>query len=264
MTTIFAIVFLILGFIVGSFLNVVIIRLNTQKSFGGRSKCMHCRTQLSWYELFPVFSFLFLRGKCKTCKTKISWQYPFVELVTGIIFACLFLKFQDLFYAGNSLVFAGTIAYYASMFSILIVIAVYDIRHKIIPDMLSLIFGILALAGLFFFSSFGFHIHFPSILEFLSGIIICLPFVLLWLVSRGKWMGLGDGKLAVGLGWLLGLSRALSGIVLAFWTGAIIGLILLAFSKKHGMKSEIPFAPFLVLGAILAFLFELHLFPIGF
>ena len=263
MTSILAIIFFVFGLIIGSFLNVVILRFNTQKSFGGRSSCMTCQKQLSWYELFPVFSFIFLRGKCKGCKTKISWQYPLVELATGIVFACLFLKFQDLFYT-STFVFAGTMAFYASMFSLLAVITVYDIRHKIIPDTLALAFGILAFVGLFFFSITGFNLHIPSVWEFLSGIIIALPFALLWLVSKGTWMGLGDAKLAIGLGWLLGLSRALSGVVLAFWSGAIIGLILIAVSKKHSMKSEIPFAPFLVLGALLAFLFELHLFPIGF
>jgi len=71
---------------------------------------------------------------------------------------------------------------------------------------------------------------------------------------------LGDAKLAVGLGWLLGTSRLLSGAALAFWIGAIVGIILILFTKNHKMKSEIPFAPYLVLGALLAFLFELHLF----
>jgi len=94
----------------------------------------------------------------------------------------------------------------------------------------------------------------------LSGILIALPLYLFWLVSSGTWMGLGDAKLAIGLGWLLGLSRALSGVVVAFWIGAIVGLSLVIFSKKHRMKSEIPFAPYLILGALLAFLFELRLF----
>ena len=155
-------------------------------------------------------------------------------------------------------------AYYATMFSILIVIAFYDLRHKIIPDSLVLIFGILSFVGLFFFDNFGFSIHIPSLMQFLAGILVSLPFALFWLVSRGKWMGLGDAKLAIGLGWLLGLSRALSGIVLSFWTGAIVGIFLILFSKKHSLKSEVPFAPFLVLGTILAFLFELHIFPLGF
>lgn len=263
MTPTITIIFFIFGLIIGSFLNVVIFRLNTQKSFGGRSRCLSCHNQLSWYELIPLISFLGLKGRCKSCRTRISIQYPLVELLTGAIFACLFLKFQDVFYS-STFIFAGTMAFYAGMLSLLIVIAVYDIRHKIIPDALALVFGILAFIGLFFFSGYGFNLHIPSILEFLSGPLIALPFALIWLVSKGAWMGLGDAKLALGLGWLLGLSRALSGLVLSFWSGAIIGLILIAFSKKHSMKSEIPFAPFLVLGAIIAFLFELHLFPIGF
>jgi leader peptidase (prepilin peptidase)/N-methyltransferase len=186
-----------------------------------------------------------------------------VELVSGLIFAGLFLKFQDVFFI-NTLGFSISYAYYAVMFSLLLVIAVYDFKHKIIPDVLSLIFGVIAFIGLFFFVDFIFYPHLPSILEFLSGILLALPFALIWLVSKGTWMGLGDAKLALGLGWLLGLSRILSGVVMAFWSGAIVGLILIAFSKKHGIKSEIPFAPFLVLGVLIAFLFELHLFPTGF
>lgn len=263
MTLAITIIFFILGLVIGSFLNVVIFRLNTHRSFGGRSGCMSCGKKLPWYELIPLFSYLALGGRCSGCKTKISKQYFWVELLTGLIFAGLFLKFQDLFLV-NTLIFSGTMAYYATMFSILIVIAFYDLRHKIIPDSLVLIFGILSFVGLFFFDNFGFSIHIPSLMQFLAGILVSLPFALFWLVSRGKWMGLGDAKLAIGLGWLLGLSRALSGIVLSFWTGAIVGIFLILFSKKHSLKSEVPFAPFLVLGTILAFLFELHIFPLGF
>lgn len=263
MITILTIIFLLLGLVIGSFLNVVICRYNTQKTFGGRSACMACQNQLCWYELIPLASFLALRGRCRNCKTKISIQYPLVEISTALIFVSLFLKFQDLFIE-NTLIFSLTLAYYATMFSLLMVISVYDIRHKIIPDTLSLVFGILAFLGMFLFYNFGFYPHIPSLLETLSGVLIALPFALIWLVSYGAWMGLGDAKLALGLGWLLGFSRVLSGTVVAFWAGAIVGVFLLALSKKHGMKSEIPFAPFLVLGALIAFLFELHLFPIGF
>lgn len=263
MTPTITIIFFILGLIIGSFLNVVIFRFNTHRSFGGRSGCMACQKKLLWYELIPLFSYLALKGRCSGCKTKISKQYFWVELLTGLIFAGLFLKFENIFYA-DTLVFAGTLAFYGTMFSLLTVIAVYDLKHKIVPDVLAFVFGLLAFIGMFFFSSFGFNPHFPSVLEFLSGFIIALPFALVWLVSKGTWMGLGDAKLALGLGWLLGLSRVLSGAVVAFWSGALIGLLLIAFSKKHSMKSEIPFAPFLVLGALLAFLFELHLFPISF
>ena len=259
MEIILTIIFFCFGLIIGSFLNVVIFRLNTEKSFGGRSACMSCQNKLSWYELIPVASFLFLGGRCKNCKTKISGQYPIVETATGIIFAAIFLKFQDIFFL-DAINFSFTYAYFVAMFSLLLVIAVYDFKHKIIPDTLSIIFGILGFLGLFFFSDFGFYPHMPSLLEFLSGLLIATPLALFWLVSKGSWMGLGDAKLALGLGWLLGLSRVFSGAVVAFWIGAIVGLFLVLFKKNYGMKSEIPFAPYLALGAFLAFIFELHLF----
>ena len=259
MTFLVAIFVFIFGLIVGSFLNVVILRYNTSKTLGGRSMCMVCQKKLHWYELFPLFSFIFLKGRCRGCQTKISIQYPLVELITALIFVGLFFKFQEIFYI-NVFTFSLTFVYYAAMFSLLLVISVYDIKHKIIPDMLVVVLGIASFVGLFFFSGYGFNPHLPSVWEFLSGIFISVPFAFLWLVSGGKWMGLGDAKLAVGLGWLIGLSRVFSGIVLAFWSGAIVGLLLMFLSKKYSIKSEIPFAPFLVLGAFLAFLFEIHLF----
>jgi leader peptidase (prepilin peptidase)/N-methyltransferase len=187
-----------------------------------------------------------------------------VELLTGLVFATIFWKFQNLFYM-DVLDFILTFKYYAIMFSLLIVIAVYDLKHKIIPDVLSFVFGLLAFLGMFFFSNFNLNVHVPSLLEFLSGMIVAGPFAFFWLVSRGRWMGLGDAKLALGIGWLLGVPFALSGLALSFWFGAIIGvaLILVSRSSKEGrlgMKSEIPFAPFLVLGTFLAFVCELNIF----
>lgn len=249
----------------GSFFNVVIFRFNTERSFGGRSGCMSCQNKLTWYELIPVFSFLCLRGRCRNCKTKISIQYPIVELVSGFIFAILFLKFKDVF-SLNILTFSFTYAFYAIMFSLLLIISVYDFKHKIIPDILSFTFGVLAFLGLFFFNtnveqfSFGFLPHIPTFFEFLSGFFMALPFALFWLVSSGAWMGLGDAKLALGLGWLLGPYLVFSGMIIAFWIGAIVGIFLIVFSKKYGMKSEIPFAPYLALGTLVSFIFELHLF----
>src|ERR1035437_5926097 len=123
--------------------------------------------------MVPLFNFLVLRGRCRNCKTKISFQYPLVEFATALIFAALFLKFQDLFFM-NTLIFAFTLAYYATMFSLLMVISFYDLRHKIIPDTLSAVFGILAFLGMFLFSNFIFFPHFPSLLELLSCIFIAL------------------------------------------------------------------------------------------
>ncbi|OGI95350.1 hypothetical protein A2917_02175 [Candidatus Nomurabacteria bacterium RIFCSPLOWO2_01_FULL_42_17] len=263
----FTIIFFLLGLIIGSFLNVVIFRWGTRKSFfesfSGRSACLSCGRQLAWYELIPLFSFLGLKGRCKTCKAKISIQYPLVELATGTIFAFLFFKFSDVLFTSAPL-FAVTYVYYAITFSLLLVIVAYDWRHKIIPDILALIFGILAFAGLFLFDR-------SSWFTLLSGIFTALPFALFWLLSRGRWMGLGDAKLALGIGWLLPISLALSALAIAFWSGAIIGIIMIILSKSgkirllssfRGMKSEIPFAPFLVLGTFLAFIFELNFFNI--
>ena len=187
--------------------------------------------------------------------------------MSGLIFASLFLKFQDVLFSSVP-IFILTFTFYALAFSLLLVIAAYDVRHKIIPDTLSFALGALAFLGLFLFSTDSspvFYPHVPTLLEFFSGILIAFPFALFWLISGGRWMGFGDAKLALGIGWLLGLSSALSGLVLAFWSGAVIGVTLVILSKKikgHklGMKSEIPFAPFLVLGAFLAFIFELNLF----
>ena len=89
MTTALSIIFFVFGLIIGSFLNVVIFRFNTHRTFGGRSGCMSCSHKLSWYELIPVFSFIGLRGRCKNCKINISYQYPLVEIITAFIFGIL-------------------------------------------------------------------------------------------------------------------------------------------------------------------------------
>lgn len=261
MTSTIAIIFFVFGLIIGSFLNVVIYRFNTGRNFGGRSACMSCKRTLSWYELIPVFSYLIQGGKCRGCKTRISFQYPLVELLAGLIFLFLFLKFQNLFFIDIGS-FAFTFAFFSSIFALLLVVSVYDLKHKIIPDILSFIFGALAFIGMFFFTDGIFNIHIPNMLAFMSGPILALPFALLWLISNGRWIGFGDAKLALGIGWLLGLSFGLSSLVLAFWMGAIVGIALLILSKKHSMKSEVPFAPFMVIGLILVFLFSINLFPI--
>lgn len=253
--------FFVIGLVIGSFLNVVIYRFNTSRFLRGRSACVVCQNRLRWYELIPVVSFCLLRGRCRSCQTRISKVYLLVELITGFIFLGLFLKFQDLFDL-NLWIFLAHYVFYAVAFSLLIVIAFYDFKHKIIPDKLALMLGVWSFAGLFFFSDTGLSVHLPTLSQFLSGILIALPFAFLWLVSRGTWMGLGDAKLVLGLGWLVGLTRAVSGVAISFWSGALFGIFLILFSRKYKMKSEIPFAPFLIFSTILVFLLDLYVFPI--
>lgn len=195
------------------------------------------------------------------CKVKISKQYPIVEFVTGVLFLSLFLKFQDIFFF-NPLSFFISFSYYALIFSMLLVVAFYDLRHKIIPDSMSVKIGGLSFLGVFFFSGYVFDPHIPTWLDIFAGPIVALPFAIFWLISLGKWMGLGDAKLVLSFGWMLGLSSAISGVVVAFWVGAVVGIWLMLFYKNHGIKSELPFAPFLVLGALASFLFELQLFSV--
>ena len=135
----FAFVIFVVGTIIGSFLNVVALRLNTGKGLLGRSFCMSCGKTIKSYDLFPILSFLCLGGKSRCCKTKISAQYPLVEFITGIVFLSIFLKFYDLAYIP---VLVPTFWY--SAFCILIVITNYDVKHQIIPDFLSYTFAFLS------------------------------------------------------------------------------------------------------------------------
>ena len=260
---IFVFIFL-LGTIIGSFLNVVIYRFNTGRTIvKGRSICMTCNRTLRWYELIPILSYVMQSGKCLRCKEVISHQYPIVEFVTGLVFVLIAYHFLPaLYFVPLSYLFLVT--YFVFIFSILIVISVYDIRHKVIPDKLVLVFIIASFLSIFInhMSVGQLFIH-PNLSYILAGPILASPFALLWLLSRGKWMGLGDAKLMLGIGWMLGLSLGIASIILSFWIGAVISLLVMFASKKKiNMKSEIPFAPFLIIGALIVFLFSLDIFKL--
>ncbi len=258
MTTV---ILFIIGIIVGSFLNVLGLRWNSGLSLGGRSFCTGCGKKLKWYELVPLLSFLFLGGRCSGCHVKISWQYPLVEAWTGLVFATIFnlptgeagFQFSIL---QNFLVI--------SVFCIYIAITIYDLRHKIIPDAFVYIAIVLSLL---------LRIVAPSTSgDWLAGPILFSFFALIWFFSKGRAMGFGDAKLALSIGLLLGAAGAYSGVVLAFWIGAAFGIIYILLSKFYPllrdskgitMKSEIPFAPFLVVGAWLALIFNLDLLHVS-
>lgn len=272
-----AIFVFLIGTVVGSFLNVVALRYNTGKSLAGRSGCFSCGKTLSPRELVPVFSFLFLRGRCSSCGAKISWQYPLVEFTTGILFLLTFLHLQE-FLNLSPILFLFRYSYFVILFCLLLIITIYDFKHKIIPDGLVYAFIILSLISAVFNYLNSYLLSPISILDLLAGPILFLPFFLLWFVSQGKWIGLGDGKLALGIGFLLGISGGISAIILGFWIGAAVSLALLAAQKivmsRQGLarsiklpflpknltiKSEIPFGPFLILGVLLVFFFGIQI-----
>ena len=259
----FSIIFsFIFGTLIGSFLNVVAIRYNTGFGIGGRSKCMSCGKTLTWKELIPVFSFLYQKGACKKCKSKISWQYPLVEFTSGILFLLIFITYPPV--TGIAALYT---AFYLFITALLVVINVYDIKHKIIPDSFVYTFAAVALFKLILVTyllqgAAGFTTM-AFISTAIAGPALALPFALIWLGSRGKWMGLGDAKIILGIGWTLGLSGGLSAVILAFWIGAVLSLAwLFIVVKKFKMNYEIPFAPFLILGMYLVLIFGIHVIDI--
>lgn len=262
----------ILGAIIGSFLNVVILRLNTGRGINGRSSCPHCRYQLKWFDLIPIVSWFLLHGKCRNCRSKISIQYPLVEFATATIFAAILYAALPLWSQTNLVILS--FVWNAIIFSILIVIFVYDLYHKIIPDVLAYAFAGLGLVQTLVLMPANFGDTTILVLDLLAGPIMFLPFFLLWFVSGGRWIGFGDAKLALGIGWFLGFINGLSAIILGFWIGAGFAIILLltqkiknklnASSKNITMKTEIPFAPFLLLGVLIEFLFEIDVLNLGF
>ena len=230
-----------LGLILGSFLNALLFRYNTGRSIfwarstglkASRSQCMQCGHTLGVADLVPVFSYFFLRGKCRYCHSRISAQYPLVEAAAGLLAAALYLQNPEPLHFAVALV----------LWLALLFIVVYDLRHNIIPW---------SALGIFTLSAFVLVLlEQRDILQALmAGILLAVPLFAFSAVSRGRWMGLGDGMLEFGLGLLLGLSAGASALVLAFWIGAVVGIALLSLKGRYTMKSEVPFAPFLVLGA---------------
>jgi len=248
---IFATIFIfVIGLSIGSFLNVVVYRYQTGAKIGNdRSRCMSCGKTLSPRMLVPVFSFLFQKGRCAYCQTKLSWQYPITEVFGGIIAVSTFMKsgLISLEYSLSSLLQFLTALIF---FSILLAITVYDFKHKIIPDRFSIALAVSAVLSAGTMIVFGERHTIPTLL---TGLGIALPFFLLWIVSHGRWMGLGDAKLALGLGFFLGYPIGVSIPVLAFWLGTIPALSLLLFRRGITMKSEIPFGPFLALSTYILY-----------
>lgn len=136
----------------------------------------------------------------------------------------------------------------------LLFVVVYDLRHKVIPWSCSIALALLAVGGLV-----------GGVIPvgwgaWWAGPVLAAPLILLFAVSRGTWMGLGDGALELGLGWLLGATAGLSALMLAFWVGAGVGIVLILARRGVTIRSEVPFAPFLVLGAAAAYFLHVDFF----
>lgn len=226
---IFYIFIFILGTAIGSFLNVVIARLKSQESiFKNRSHCPFCNKKLNWQELVPILSFIVQGGKCKNCKERISWQYPLVEFFTGLSFLLIFIYQLPIF------------IYLITCF--LIILFVYDLKHYLVPD--KIIYPAILVAGIWYLVSSIQNTSYQLLNTILAVLIGGGFFLIIVLISKGKWMGIGDIKIGILMGLLLGWDLLFVALFLAFLIGAIVSIVLLILKKKS-LKSEIPFGPFL-------------------
>lgn len=250
------IIFFILGLIIGSFLNVVIYRLNILDSVLGRSHCPNCKAKIRWYDNIPLLSFILLGAKCRDCEEKISWQYPMVELATGMLFALAAWKF---------FIFSDPTAWIMTIFSLfvvscLIVIFTYDFLYMEIPSLILWI----GIAGTVIFNIyFDWNLHnftgglFETkvYLGFLGAILGSIMFFAIAYFSKEKMMGMGDGYLAIFLGLFLGFPQIFYTLMIGFSIGAFWGIGLIILGKK-GMKSQVPLGPFLIMGTFIMMFFS--------
>lgn len=254
MQTILNFFLFLFGVSLGSFINVVSLRYDPGKSLWSmvgrlstknRSHCPHCQKTLAWYELIPIVSFAIQAGHCRSCGKKLSWQYPIVELLMGGLAVVIGERISPI-----SLIGLISLIFSLLLLASLVAIALIDLRTSIIPDELIIIS--LVLTFLTFLTSLAdlktvFYSSKTIGLLFGGGVLTAL-----WALGRGRWMGLGDGKLGAVLGLWLGWPGILLALAAAFISGTIVSVGLL-ISRKKTVKDAIPFGPFLVLGAITAF-----------
>ncbi|MBU3104716.1 prepilin peptidase [Clostridium gasigenes] len=238
---------LLIGLIIGSFLNVCIYRIAREESISyPPSHCTRCGYELKWKDLVPVISYLFIKGKCRMCKEKISIRYPIVELVNGIIYCMLFLKF------GITIVFIK----YCVLASILIVIGMIDYDTKFVYRSTT----IFALVTGFVFVIITWVMHKNGVVDSLIGALIGFGIIfLIVILTRG--MGEGDIEIATVCGLFLGVKGIGITLFLSVLIGGITGVIILCLKNKTG-KSEMAFGPCLAIGSIITMMWGSAIFDI--
>ena len=245
-------IFFLFGLIIGSFLNSVTYRLGVMESLWERSHCPNCKRKVRWYDNIPLVSFVVLAARCRDCGEKISWRYPLLELLTGVVFA---LVGAYTFVLSDSSTWL-TAAMQLGVFSLLLVIFAYDLEHMEIP-MLVLWAGV-ALVVLYCLaydlSYFDPTLGIMGSKLFgaaLGGVVAFVFFFALARFSDETWMGYGDAYLGLLVGMVALWPRIIATLVLSFVIGSLLSIGLIAFRKKT-MKSQVPFAPFLIAGLIVS------------
>ncbi len=234
---------LIIGLIVGSFLNVCIFRLPEGRSIvRPGSSCGACGQPVRWYDNIPVLSYLILRGRCRNCKASYSIRYPIVELLTGLFALALWLRFG----------MTVQTAVYFIFIAALLVITFIDIDHRIIPDIISKPGIPLGFAFSFIMPQLTW---FDSLIGILAGGgTLYLVIYVYFLVTGVEGMGFGDVKLLAMIGAFIGWQGVIFTIMASSLIGTVVGLAEM-IRTRQGLKLAIPFGPFLATGAILYIFF---------
>jgi len=228
---------LLFGLVIGSFLNVVIARVPEGKSvWRPRSACPGCGAPIPWHDNIPILSFLALRGRCRACAMVIPWRYPLVEMVTATAFVFAYILF------GPTL--DGAVA--AALLATLIAITAIDLRHQIIPDVITLPGIVAGFAASLLTSRVAW-------LDSLIGIAVGAGIFLVIILASGGGMGGGDMKLGAMLGAFLGWKLGLLALLLGVLAGGAVAVCLLLLGRK-GRKEAIPFGPYLALGGAVSLL----------
>jgi leader peptidase (prepilin peptidase)/N-methyltransferase len=231
-----------MGLAVGSFLNVCIYRLPRGESvLFPPSRCPRCGKQLAWFDNIPVISWLVLRGRCRQCAESISIQYPIVELVTALIAVMVVL-----FTPPGPLLASRLI-----LSALLIVLFVIDLELQILPN-------VITLPGIVIGFAFSFFAP-PGPVASLAGIALGAGVLYgiaaaYYAIRKEEGMGMGDVKMLAMIGAFLGWRAVLLTLVLSSFTGAVVGIALMA-SKRESLKYALPFGTFLALGALASMVF---------
>ncbi|MCY3590830.1 MAG: prepilin peptidase [Acidobacteria bacterium] len=233
----------VVGLCVGSFLNVVAWRLPRGESIvRPRSRCPHCSARISARDNVPLLSFVMLRGRCRTCGAAIAWRYPAVEAGCGLLWLASWLMFGP--------TFDGLLA--AVFCSLMLVLAIIDASHLLLPDPLTWGGIGLGLAGSFFV---GWTTPRDAVFGAAIGAGALLLLIGLWyLLRRVRGMGLGDVKMLAAVGAFLGIGGTLLTLFLASLIGALAGLLFLVRGRL-GWSSRLPFGVFLAIGAVVSLFF---------
>lgn len=238
----------LLGLMVGSFLNMLTIRLANEESLKvQRSYCPHCRHILAAKDLIPILSFLWLRGKCRYCRAPISWQYPLVELTTAVFFVLIAAR-----HFGSTTYYILPTTYFILLRDLiftsgLIALFVLDFRWYIVPDEISIPLIIFA-----FVANIALRMPLASLLIGMA--IGGGLYFLLWSLSQGRWVGSGDIRLGLLLGAMLGASGTLAALFVSYMIGGATAALLLATGRRQ-FGSKLPMGTFLTVGAFIAMLY---------